>query len=77
MNNQRDALKKFLMDRDIETGISFIPNHFHSFYKNEGLNLPETEQAFKEIFSLPLHCKLSDSYIETIIDSVAEFFKSI
>ena len=77
LNNQRDALKKFLMDRDIETGVSFIPNHFHSFYKNEGLNLSETEQAFKEIISLPLHCKLSGSDVETIIDAVTEFFRSL
>lgn len=77
LNGRRDDLKKFLMERDIETGVSFIPNHFHSFYKNEGLSLPETEQAFKEIISLPLHCGLSDSNIEAIINGVTKFFNSI
>jgi dTDP-4-amino-4,6-dideoxygalactose transaminase len=75
LDGRRDDLKKFLMERDIETGISFIPNHFHSFYKNENLILPETEQAFKEIISLPLHCGLSNADIELIIDGVQDFFK--
>ena len=75
LNNRRDDLKNFLMARDIETGVSFIPNHFHSFYKNEGLSLPETEQAFKEIISLPLHCGLSNSEIALIIDGVQDFFR--
>ena len=74
LNNQRDALKGFLMERDIETGVSFIPNHFHSLYKNDGPDLLETEQAFEEIISLPLHCGLSDSDVDTIIDGVIEFF---
>ena len=76
LNNRRDDLKKFLMERDIETGVSFIPNHFHSFYNNENLSLPETEQAFKEIISLPLHCGLSNDNIDEIIESVTEFFNS-
>ena len=77
LNNYRDELKNFLAERDIETGVSFIPNHFHSFYKNEGLSLPETENAFKEIISLPLHCRLSDSNVEEVIDGVTIFFKSL
>ena len=62
------------MERDIETGVSYIPNHFHSFYKNENLSLPETEQAFKEIILLPLHCGLSDANIGEIIEGVRGFF---
>ena len=75
LDGRRDDLKKFLMERDIETGVSFIPNHFHSFYKNENLSLLETEQAFKEIISLPLHCGLSNADIELIIDGLQDFFK--
>ena len=77
LNNHRDGLKKFLLDRNIETGISFIPNHFHTFYKTEGLSLPETEHAFKEIISLPLHCGLSDADVEEVIRGVVGFFELV
>ena len=74
LSGRRDALHLFLKDRDIETGISYIPNHFHSFYREEGLVLPETEKAFKEIISLPLHFEISDEDLRQVIDSVHEFF---
>ena len=70
-------MKKFLLDRNVETGISFIPNHFHSFYKTEGLSLPITEHAFKEIISLPLHCGLSDADVEEVIKGVVGFFELV
>ena len=76
LNNQRNALIQFLRDLDIETGISYIPNHLHSFYKEDNLSLPETEKTYKEILTLPLHCKLSDVDIDTIISAVNNFFKS-
>ena len=74
LKGRRDALHLFLKDRDIETGISYIPNHFHSFYREEGLVLPETEKVFEEIISLPLHFEISDEDLRTVIDSVQEFF---
>ena len=74
-NNLRDPLMKYLKDQDIETGVNYIPNHLHSFYKQENLVLPETEKAYKEILTLPLHCKLSDSDVDRVIACTREFFK--
>ena len=70
---RRDALSQFLKNKDIETGVAYIPNHFHSFYREEGLVLPETEKAFEEILSLPLHFEISDEDLQCVIDSVSEF----
>ena len=74
-NNLRDPLMKYLKDQDIETGVNYIPNHLHSFYKQENLVLPETEKAYEEILTLPLHCKLSDSDLDRVIACTREFFK--
>ena len=73
-NNLRDALMQYLKEQNIETSISYIPNHLHTFYRKDGLSLPETEKAYEEILTLPLHCKLSDSDVDTVISSIFEFF---
>lgn len=73
-DGRRDALMQFLKDRDIETGINYIPNHLHPYYRQGQLCLPETEQAYKEIITLPLHCGLSNADVATVIANVREFF---
>ena len=75
-DGRRDALMQFLKDRDIETGIHYIPNHLHPYYRQERLCLPETERAFGEIITLPLHCGLSNADVDTVIASVREFFSA-
>ena len=73
-NNLRDPLKQHLKEQNIETSISYIPNHLHTFYRKDGLSLPETEKAYEEILTLPLHCKLSDSDVDRVIACTHKFF---
>jgi len=70
----RNNLMEFLKEKDIETGINYVPNHLHLFYNSNCHKLPETESAFQEILSLPLHCSLRDEDVDYIINSVKEFF---
>jgi dTDP-4-amino-4,6-dideoxygalactose transaminase len=70
----RDELKEFLQSKDIETAINYIPNHLHLLY-NDSSKLPETEKAYAEILSLPLHCKMTDDDVETVISGVIEGVK--
>ena len=72
-NNLRDPLKQHLKEQDIETGISYIPNHLHTFYRKDGLSLPETEKAYKEILTLPLHFNLSNLDVDRVIACTHEF----
>jgi perosamine synthetase len=74
-HGRRDAMMQFLKDRDIETGINYVPNHLHSFFRREGVTLPETERAFLEILTLPLHCGLTDADVQTVIGAVRQFFQ--
>jgi len=65
---------RHLADQEIETGINYIPNHFHPYFRASGAALPETEQAFSEILTLPLHCRLTDEDVTEVITSVHAFF---
>ena len=70
---RRDALKRFLQDRDIETGINYVPNHLHEFFAVDNCRLPVTEKVFEELLTLPLHCGLSSDDVEAVIDAVVSF----
>ncbi|EKD74608.1 MAG: hypothetical protein ACD_44C00384G0003 [uncultured bacterium] len=67
---ERENFMNYLKSCDIETGIHYIPNHWHSFYYDEAIKLPKADQLGHEIVTLPLHCCLSDNEIEHIVKSV-------
>lgn len=69
-NGHRNDLMEYLKNLEIETGINYVPNHFHPFYASERINLPETEKAYEEILTLPLHYGLSDDDVARVIQSV-------
>jgi dTDP-4-amino-4,6-dideoxygalactose transaminase len=71
----RDNLMSYLDQDEIETAVSYIPNHMQPFFRRNGLALPETERAFDEILTLPLHCALSDEDVDSVIRSVRRFVK--
>jgi len=75
-DGRRDELMKFLDRHGIETGINYAPNHLHSYFKRENLILPEAEKAYQEILTLPLHCDLSDSDVEEVINCVRNYFQT-
>ena len=69
-DGRRDYLVDYLKERDIETGINYIPNHLHAFYRHPQRDLPQTEQAYQEILTLPLHCGLTDEDVSQVINGV-------
>jgi len=73
-DGRRDALIQHLADHGIETGINYIPNHVHPYFRHAALTLPHTDRAFKEILTLPLHCRLTDGDVTHVIASVCSFF---
>lgn len=75
LNGQRNALIEHLRDREIETGLNYIPNHLHPMYKQNNREFPVSERLYKEIITLPLHCRLSDQDVDFVIESVQEFFQ--
>ena len=74
LNGKRDGLRQFLLEREIETGIHYKPNHLLSFYGGGREALPVTERLYEELLTLPLHPGLGDEEINVVIAAVREFF---
>lgn len=72
-NDKRNALKEFLMEHDIESGISYIPCHTFSFFGQNTVELPVTEQIYREILCLPIHPELKDEDIKEVANDIKEF----
>ncbi len=75
-NGHRNQLMEYLKNLKIETGINYVPNHLQPFYASEKVDLPETEKAYEEILTLPLHYGLSDDDVARVIEGVQEFVKN-
>ena len=70
---ERDKLVKTLRTKEIGAAVYYInPIHLMPFYReNFGLyTLPETEEAAKKVFSLPVHPGLQDSQVEYIAQTL-------
>ena len=76
---RRDALRAYLAERDIETGIHYpVPLHRQPAWIRtfgEGPALPRAERAAREILSLPVHPDLTDEEVEHVADAVRSFFR--
>jgi dTDP-4-amino-4,6-dideoxygalactose transaminase len=73
LNGKRDGLRQFLLDRGIECGIHYKPNHLLSLYGGGRERLPVTERLYEELLTLPLHAALQDEEIGQVTAAVTEF----
>ena len=74
-NGRRDALMKFLKEREIGTGVHYIPNHIQPLFASSRVALPVTEMLFEQMLTIPLHCELTDGDVDTVIAEIKNFFK--
>ena len=73
-NGRRNELKAYLMEHDIESGISYIPCHHFTLYKDCGAHLPVTDNIYDEILCLPIHYELKDEDVVTVSNTIKDFF---
>jgi dTDP-4-amino-4,6-dideoxygalactose transaminase len=75
---RREALRQYLADVDIETGIHYpTPIHRQTAWIErfgEPTALPVAEQIAREILSLPVHSDLGDAEVERVAETVRRFF---
>jgi len=70
----RKSLQAQLLEKKIQTGIHYFPNHLLTFYKN--IKLPITEKVYQEIITLPLHADIKPKEIYYIAQNLIDFFKN-
>ena len=60
-----------LTNRQISTGLHYIPNHRHSYFRTFPKDdLVHTEDAAAEIVTLPLFSEQTDAEVQSVIDAV-------
>jgi len=72
-NGKRDALKDFLAENRIETGIHYKPNHLLARYKSSGC--PNAELLYAQLLTLPLHCNLTSADVSHVCETITQFFE--
>ena len=73
LSKDRDNLYEHFTERDIETPKHYIDN-FGKFFGSDK-TFPMTDKLFKQILTLPNHSWLTDAEIETVADTMKEFYK--
>jgi perosamine synthetase len=74
---RRAALRSFLADRGVSTGIHYTPNHQQPLWANlPGADtLQSTEALAREIVTIPLYYEMTDSDVDRVIAGVNLFFR--
>ncbi|HDQ00778.1 MAG TPA: DegT/DnrJ/EryC1/StrS family aminotransferase [bacterium] len=72
INNRRDELAKYLLDRGIYTTLRYEPLHLLPIYKSQS-KLPISEQLNEEALSIPLHPRLTENDVQYIVDNIKSF----
>lgn len=78
-SNQRNALKKYLLEEGIETSIHYpipINKQIPSKKLDFNLNTPISDAQSKKILSLPIHQYLNPKELEYIVEKIRKFHKS-
>jgi len=71
----RDILNEFLKNRNISTGVHYIPNNSYKMYKLYPGETPIAASIWKNLLTLPLYPDLKDDQLEYIVSSLREFEK--
>jgi len=63
----RVDLRAKLLEKGIQTGVHYQPNHvLDFFFDSDALPLPETDEIFPELLSLPLHIDVNEHDVKYI-----------
>jgi dTDP-4-amino-4,6-dideoxygalactose transaminase len=78
--NKRDELKKFLEEKEIQTGVHYpIPLHMQpvfSYLNHKLSDFPMAERLSNEILSIPIYAELEERDQDKIIQEIQTFSKT-
>ena len=69
----RDEMIVFLREHGVSASVHYVPNHLYPMYRQFPARLPVTEQAWKEIVTLPLFPDMTESQVEQVVETVRDF----
>jgi dTDP-4-amino-4,6-dideoxygalactose transaminase len=74
--DKREALRAYLDERGIDTGIHWQPGHWFTLLKDccRG-DLSVTDRVGHEVLSLPLHSMMQPETLDRVISAIARFFR--
>lgn len=76
-HSRRDELMEYLRGRGIHTLVHYpVPIHFQPAYANLGWavgSLPNSEQAAREVLSLPIYPELTEEKISLVCRAIMDF----
>ena len=73
----RTLLRERLLERGIQTGVHYQPNHWLGFYSaDESTDLPVTDEEYSKLLTLPLHIDLEESDVEFVVTVINEELKA-
>lgn len=72
----RDKLHLYLREKNISTGVHYMPIHLQPFYRNmfPKIKLPIVESEWKKLLTLPLYPQLTYKEQDYIINCIQEFY---
>ncbi len=78
-NGERDKLKKYLNDNDIEVGIHYpMANNQQPVYQElfgfRGGEFPNSEEAARNVLSLPMYPGLKDDEVKYVSERIKEYY---
>lgn len=72
----RDQLNLYLKNKNIATGVHYMPIHLHLYYKNKfSANVPIAEKIWTRLLTLPLYPDLTEEQVNYIISMITSFKK--
>jgi dTDP-4-amino-4,6-dideoxygalactose transaminase len=76
LDGSREGLRDYLRDRQIDTGIHWVPGNRLTWLKDcRGADaVPVTDQIGEEILTLPLWSYMEESVLTDVVDGVTSFF---
>ena len=78
-SEQRDALKKFLDEQGVDTGLHYpVPLHRQPALAKHGFSTaayPESDRVANESLSLPVFPGMTEAEIDRVIDAVRAFYR--
>ena len=73
--DKRDALRSYLSERDIDTGIHWQPGHWFTLFKDcRRGDLSVSDRVGNEVLSLPLHSMMTTDTLDVVISGIQDFF---